>query len=1022
LKPLPIQLLYISIAAVLLAAPTHGEPSDRSALTAEELEFFEFKVRPLLAEHCYQCHSHRSERVEGGLLLDSRKGLVTGGDSGAAIDTDDVDGSMLIEAVRYESYEMPPKGKLPDEQIAVLEKWVGMGAPWPNEPEPTGDEPREVFDLEKRKREHWVWQPITDTEAPKVADASWPRDTIDYFILHKLEEANLRPAADADSTALLRRAYFDLIGLPPTPEQVEQFQQDDRPDAFARAIDELLASPHFGERWGRHWLDLMRYAESRGHEWDVEAPNAHQYRDYVIRALNADVPYDQFVREHIAGDLLEPPRLNPEHGYNESLLGTGFWFLGDWVHSPVDPRRDETDRFDNMIDVMSKTFMGVTVACARCHDHKFDAISTEDYYALCGFLQSSDYHEVRFETVEHNREIANQLAETDATYQRKLDALLSASGVENSPPVEQALGAKVAPHVVVNYGKMELAEFMQNGYLFGAAPLQLGAAFLERSDEELRINFAPRAAAVTDAAWNGLKSITTWRSGPHNNLLAPLPRSGRTLRTPTFTLKHGKLHCRVRGKGHLTVCLDSLRVVMGPLHGDLVKAIDGSNAWTVIDLTRFAGHRVHLEFTPGNNESLEVSLVLDGASKRALKAIEQWESAGEQQVVQRRQAIELLVASNPEVRSKYEAITAAWGEQRKQWSEQIERTSQQAFAMQDGTPEDDHVLIRGSSATPGPVVPRRFLTAISGDAPMQIARGSGRLELAAQMVASDNPLTTRVIVNRIWKHLLGRGIVPSTDDFGVLGERPTHPELLDHLATRFAGSGPTGCSYSLKQMIRAIMLSRSYQMASYPAADAVAADPKNLLWHHRPPKRLEGEVIRDALLAISGRLDEKLFGPPTPIHLTPFMEGRGQPATNGPLDGGGRRSIYISVRRNFVSPFMTAFDTPPPFSSMGRRNVSNVPAQALILMNDPLVLDLAKSWGERALETVPSADAQAERIQWMYQAAFARAATPAELRTSLDFLASQRAGSDNTIESNSIELWANYAHALINTKEFIFLR
>lgn len=1017
MKSVPASFLFTSVALVLLVAPAGGNPVDSFEPSAANLEFFENKVRPLLAEHCYQCHSHRAERVEGGLLLDSRRGLIEGGDSGTAFEAGDVDGSLLIEAVRYESYEMPPKGKLPDEQIAILEKWIALGAPWPDEPEPTGDEPREVFDLEKRKQEHWVWQPIANAEVPKVENESWPLDSLDHFILHKLEQANLQPAAQADRTALLRRAYFDLIGLPPTPEQVKDFLADERPDAFAHLIDELLASPHFGERWGRHWLDLMRYAESRGHEWDIEAPNAHQYRDYVIRAFNADVPYDQFVREHIAGDLLNPPRLHPKQGYNESLLGTGFWFLGDWVHSPVDTRKDETDRFDNMIDVMSKTFMGVTVACARCHDHKFDAISTKDYYALCGFLQSSDYHEVRFETTEQNRQIAKQLAQTDAAFRSKLSALLSAAGIETSSPLEAELDAEVVPHLVVNYGEVSSDNFIQNGYLFGDDPQRLGEAFVQPSGKKPQIAYATHAAASTDMAWNNLESITTWRKGPHDNKLAPLPRSGRTLRTPTFELKQGHLHCRVRGKGHLTVCLDSMRIVSGPLHGDLVKEIDEQSAWTSIDLSRFAGHRVHLEFTPAKNESLEVSLVLDGATEPILKAVEKWESAGEQRVAQRREAIEQLLASNNQVRSEYDKIAKAWGAERNRLAEQIKRTSHQAFAMQDGTPEDDHLLIRGNSATPGSVVPRRFLTAIAGDSPMEIARGSGRLELAEQMVAADNPLTNRVIVNRIWKYLMGRGIVPSTDDFGVLGERPTHPELLDHLATRFAQPSPEGCGYSIKQMIRELMLSRTYQMSSYAAADAVTADPKNLLWHHRPPKRLEGEVIRDALLAVSGRLDTKLFGPPVPIHLTPFMEGRGQPKS-GPLDGAGRRSIYISVRRNFVSPFMTAFDTPPPFSPMGRRNVSNVPAQALILMNDPLVLDLAKSWAERALQAEPEADAK--RVQWMYRTAFARTATPAELQASLAFLASRQA--DREAASSQSELWTDYAHALINTKEFIFLR
>jgi hypothetical protein len=321
-------------------------------------------------------------------------------------------------------------------------------------------------------------------------------------------------------------------------------------------------------------------------------------------------------------------------------------------------------------------------------------------------------------------------------------------------------------------------------------------------------------------------------------------------------------------------------------------------------------------------------------------------------------------------------------------------------------------LIRGNSSKPGDVEPRHFLTAIAGDEPMPIASGSGRLELAKQINDPANPLTSRVIVNRIWHYLIGRGIVPTTDDFGVLGQRPTHPELLDHLATRFVQDGR-----DIKQMIRTIALSRTYQMSSLPDPAAVEADPKNLLWHHRSPKRLEGEAIRDAMLSLSGRLDETQFGAPVPIHLTAFMDGRGRPGKSGPLDGDGRRSIYVSVRRNFLSPFMLTFDSPTPFSTMGRRNVSNVPAQSLILMNDPLVVDLASSWAMRAIEKHLSVGS---RIDWMYQTAFARQPTPQEKNFTTTYLKTQL--SERGADENNQQVWADFAHALINTKEFIFLR
>ena len=339
-----------------------------------------------------------------------------------------------MEAVRYESFEMPPEGKLAAAEIEAIERWVKMGAPWPDEAEPEAGELPDSFDLPSRQRAHWAWQPIADPDPPKVDEKDWVRNEIDRFVLAKLEANGLEPAPPVDRRGLVRRLYFDLIGLPPTPEELAEAMRGERDEAIANVVDRLLDSPHFGERWGRHWLDLVRYAESRGHEFDEDASNAFQYRDYVIRAFNADVPYDQFVREQIAGDLLEEPRRNSDDGFNESILGTGFWFLGEWVHSPVDIRKDESERFDNMIDVFSKTFLGVTVACARCHDHKFDAISTADYYALTGFLQSSDYRQVRFDSLEHNRKIAAALDSLDREYEAKLRPAIASALLASGDP------------------------------------------------------------------------------------------------------------------------------------------------------------------------------------------------------------------------------------------------------------------------------------------------------------------------------------------------------------------------------------------------------------------------------------------------------------------------------------------------------------------------------------------------------------------------------------------------------------
>jgi hypothetical protein len=1169
--------LVAVIAAILVPGVCSLQAADQPTQT--QLEFFEKEVRPLLAKHCYQCHSVKSKRLEGKLLLDSRKGHLAGGDSGPAIVPGDVDGSLLIDAVRYESYEMPPKGKLPASDIATLERWIGMGAPWPKEATPAVSAQQDFFDLVGRKTEHWVWQPIQSKAPPTVKNTEWPRSDLDRHILAGLEEASLSPTGDADQTALLRRLYFDLIGLPPSVEEVKTFLADKEPRAIERVVDQLLESPHFGERWGRHWLDLVRYAESRGHEFDNDTPNAFQYRDYVIRALNADVPYDQFVREHIAGDLLPQPRLHPENGNNESILGTGFWFLGEWVHSPVDIRKDEADRFDNMLDVMSKTFLGVTVACARCHDHKFDAISTADYYSLSGFLQSSDYRQVRFESIEPNRRVAVQLAQIDTKYQSQILGLLDAQGV--SLPRQTSYLDDEA--IVVDYGNLPQKHFIQDGYSFGRSPRRAGRAYLD-SAQASSVTVATSGSATSDPIWNELESVTEGQIQDRGKL-AKIPKSGRTLRTPTFELKQGNVACRVNGTGHVIACVDSHRLIAGPLHGQTVQAIKPDTRWVSLNLARYVGHRLHLEFVPAAKSQLSVRLVTQGLDAEGLARLDKrlaasdkqyeeyataaeatlnsgggeieervfadfesgtydgWTVTGEAfgKIPQTLQtiapyqgringqgkffvnshnirpggdvrkgdsltgtltspkfkidfdAIEFLVGGgahkgltcvnliidgkpvlsatgrqnnqmsintwnvrrfrgkdatiqvvdnhkagwgnididhivfqsskvasagdSPSANAAAHRIVRAWQREREQAGAKIVRKSRLAMAMLDGTSEDDRVLIRGNASKPGEVEPRHFLTAISGNASMAVGSGSGRLQLAKHINDPSNPLTSRVIVNRIWHHLMGRGIVPTTDDFGVLGLRPTHPKLLDHLATRFVADGR-----SIKRMIKYIVLSRTYQMATQADPKSVKVDPKNLLWHHRPPLRLQGEVIRDALLALSGKLDKTAFGPPVPIHLTSFMDGRGRPKNSGPLDGNGRRSIYVAVRRNFLSPFMLTFDTPVPFSSMGRRNVSNVPAQALILLNDPLVAELSHKWAERALQNIPPSAAKStqRRVEWMYLSGFSRQPTEQEVQSAETFLQAQATVRSVTLDDS--DLWADFAHALVNTKEFIFIR
>jgi hypothetical protein len=1089
-------------AAMLIGAPIHA---------AEPEEFFEKKIRPVLVEHCYSCHSASAAKLKGGLRVDGRDALLAGGDTGPAIVAGQPDKSKLIEALHFKNVDlqMPPKGKLPDAVIADLTTWVKMGAPWP------GDKGaitavKEAFRLEERKARHWAWQPVREQTPPRVKNEQWPSAPLDRFILAKLEERGIAPAKPAEPRALLRRLYFDLIGLPPTPEEIAEFEKHYRagPDqAVAQVVDRLLASPQFGERWARHWLDLVRYGESRGHEFDPSIQNAWQYRDYVIRALNADVPYNQFVLEHIAGDLLSQPRLHPSERFNESIIGTGFWHLGEEVHSPVDIRADEADRFDNRLDVMTKTFLALTVTCARCHDHKFDAISTRDYYALYGFLRGSNYRQVRFDTLEHNKQVMQDLAELRRKHRPELlnalaDAL--APGVQRLPELlKQARAAMksgarsddelvrfwvthlekaarnkddlfhllaVAPErgidldqwqrerqarsaaekafekgcdVIVDYGRLKPGEWLPDDAGYGREPVLQGEPQFSSEPRRPITRFSDRTAASLGPMWRGLRALPG--TDRDYGALHSQSRAGKVLTTPGFSINSGLVHFLVKGNGTSYAGVDAHTLINGPLHGRLLMPFNTNGAWKWVthDLKSYAGHRAHLEFAPSNDGDFEVALVVQGPLPLPAVAADDGfiDALGHgavdlDELCRRYQELCTSVLadfrSNPKALRSDRVGAANWMLDNagllgvKTWDEvakaaepfmaaqaklvaQLRQQSQLAPAMLDGTGVNEHVFIRGSYKDPGEVVPRRFLEALAGTKGIE-AVGSGRLELARQMIDPNlNPFIARVFVNRVWHHLTGRGIVASTDNFGELGERPTHPEMLDYLSSRFVQDG-----WSMKKLVRQIVLSRAYQMSSQPSAAADAADPENLLLHRMRLRRLEGEAIRDAMLAVSGRLNPKMFGPSVPVNLTPFLEGRGRPAS-GPIDGDGRRSVYIAVRRNFLSPLMLAFDTPSPFSTVGRRTVSNVPAQALILMNDPFVHQMAQAWGKRMAGALGETD---ERIKLMYEQAFTRLPTDSELSNCRGFL-EERARTGDAKAGPAA--WAELAHVLFNVKEFIFV-
>ena len=1091
---LPSRRLLLQISASLSLAPSLpclAAPADDA-----EVEYFESKIRPLLAARCYKCHSADTKR-EGGLLLDSKAGWMVGGDSGPALLPGDPEHSLLLKAVSYEDpdLQMPPKKRLTPSQIDDLRTWIAQGAYDPRE---GGSVSRagEAIDVQARKATHWAWQKITAPDPPRVNDPAWARQSIDPFILTKLEEAGIPPSVEASPQVLVRRLFFDLTGLPPSPEEVQRFMANPSEDAYTALVDGLLQSPHFGERWGQHWLDVVRFAETWGHEADYPIPQAWRYRDYVIRAFNAGVPYDDFLVEHIAGDLVESPRIDPENRTNESIQGTGFWHLGEATHSPVDVRDDECMRVANQIDVFSKAFLGITVMCARCHDHKFDAISTKDYYALFGYLQSSSFQLADISDPEAQAKAHAALSQIKAKedaavrealrrqyFLRRDDGFIDwtaklsdesrrpehplfplTAGGENESFSERRvqilkawleretvsraevkaqvvvrterkgelnLRAVEAPfdlahHLVADYGRPNVGWYV-NGHRFGRGPATPGMLIAGVSLEDPLRGLVVEHAAHSDLVSENFTGI---------------------IRTKTFEVIGDRLWYRYRGRGKVFLAVDSHRVCQGPLHSGRLKMElmgDHRYRWASQDVHKYVGHRIHMEFTPVEGFSLSRVQFSQHEPKAAFRPNLHLKRAVEDPRIQSRDALnqsinhlldEAITAWDrgsadrdhlaladwvlfhsgilqPHESARVKSARRSFAQQRQREEARIPKPVR-ALALMDGSAENEPVHLRGNYRTLSPeAVPRRFLEALNDPNQTPSADGSGRLQLARQVTRADNPLTSRVIVNRLWHHLFGRGIAETVDNFGATGALPSHPELLDHMAHRFTGEH----GWAIKGLIRELVLSSTYRMSSRPDPDKAKADPTNRLLHRMPIRRLTSEAIRDHLLSVSGRLDPKTYGKSIMVHISDFMRNNRSPGGSGPLDGDGRRSVYIEGRRNHLEPLLLAFDKPTPFTAIGRRNVSSSPAQPLIMLNNELVHQQAERWAKRLLEAPDKEDAQ--RLQDAYWMAFGRAPESWEQAVALDFLAQQRRSRSG--EDADLRAWKDLVHTLINVKEFIFI-
>ena len=1284
-------------------------------LKPADLEFFETKIRPVLVAECYECHDAKKQK--GDLRLDYRDGLLKGGEEGASIVPGDAKKSILIQSMDYshETLQMPKKRpKLDAKIIADFVEWVNRGAPDPRTDAPKESVAATWSDLLTVRKNWWSFQPIVSPSVPTGQAAS----PIDRFLDAKITAAGITPAAKADKSTLLRRATYVLTGLPPTPAEIAAFEADASPEAFAKVVDRLLASPRYGEHFARHWMDLVRYADTHGSEGDPAIPQSWRYRDYLIHAFNTDVPYDQFIREQLAGDLLKSPRINPQEQLNESALGTGHFRMIEHGFQPVDTIDEQVRNVDNQIDVVSKTFLGLTVSCARCHDHKFDAISQADFYAFYGIFASTrpgqvtvdspallgQHHErltelkqaIRSElaadwirqakaipaSLEHIRantkervRLEQQLATLESqlsaddfrrrlkadkgagpapshwwTFEQdgrdlvgKLDAKLKGGAfIRNgrlvvdgekafaeTGPMTENLSAKTLEawvmlpdltqhgggvitvesigggifdslvyaekqkakwmagsnngvrtqnvdgpaettqpgeliHVAVVYQADGRIELFRNGrpygtgyaptnergnlqayasgkshLLFGrrhsggansylqgeieearlygsaltasqiadsfragtlrgelapiatkddnlagirtqAAEVRAKLAAIKSADGKLaesfkseedptyplhaatflRVGFHPKEAKTpwsgktdwklndsSSTAWlrhgNGMDARFTpgdfrvetsgpdiikqiLPSGLHSHTLSP--KHSAVLTSPRFKVTTDFISIQAMGRG-ATVRLIADNYPIGDSGNRFPKAKINSDrpTWITLDIAYRKGSTAYLEFTlpedstrPDGKENSsdghygvrEVVFHASGAGPTPgeaivlkapqLKTVDEavyaltdaaaaWgrDEANETQAALLDASLRhgLLDARIPQS-GRLNELTA---EYRRLEAELV--TPRRAPGLWEDVGFDQPLMVRGEYKKPAAAIPRRYLEAF--DPKPFATTGSGRLELAEKIASPDNPLTARVMTNRLWHYVFGRGLVGTVDNFGRLGDRPTHPELLDYVSRRFIDQ-----QWSVKSMLRELLLTDAFRRSSLPTAPALANDANNDLLSHARIRRLEGEALRDSLIVFAGKMEDRMYGPGDNALATPRAQVR--------------RSVYLTIRRNTLNPLITTFDGPKPFTTVGRRDATNVPAQSLTLLNDPFVIDAAKQWASSLNPALPDA----AKVDALFLRALARKATQAEQAAAVRYLADLKAAHAEKPELT----WQDFAQSVLNLKEFLYLK
>lgn len=1047
----PFRLFGLLVYGVLVSPPVMAD-DDRG------IQFFESKIRPVLVEQCYECHSAKAleqKKLKGGLLLDSRQGVLTGGDSGPAVVPGKLKDSLILGALKHEDYEMPPSGKLSDKVIADFSYWVKIGAPDPR----VGTEVSAKMEMDFEKaRSFWAFQSPKRIAPPTTKTKDWSRTEIDPFVLAKLEQAGLAPVGPANKRAWIRRATFDLIGLPPTPKEIQNFLEDRSSNAYETVIDRLLSSPHYGERWGRHWLDVARYAEDQAHTFAVKRrEHAHQYRDWVIQAFNEDMPYDQFVRMQLAADLI-PDETDTK---NQRLAGLGLLGLGAIYYKNSDKAKAIADELDDRVDTVTRGFLGLTVSCARCHDHKYDPIPTQDYYSLAGIFYNTcmvdkpladaksvetrraaeqvvkdsenalkNYRQERKQQVAEaqRKKITDYMLAVWMLRQRKAkdnkyktSTLANELGLEQSwidlwnkyldsgnkdlnkiaslekwrkltanssdPTDAEILAAADAFQTHLNFclderdGKLKSPQSLalyQSGKVDKNRPLVNIRVDLKGSQQLFLV--VTNAGDSDNSDWGdwldpkfvGPQGETSLLKIPWKNATAAHLGVRKNRNCSNKPLKVNNTTYEV-GIGTHALSVIEYEVPAGSTHFTAQGGLDGSGAGTI-------------EFRVYNAPPKDISSLKDSPERKAREGL-----------------LKKIFAENGLFRvddkKLPELLTEEQSKELNHLTSLVETAKQKlppalpmAHVVQDSGSNNLKVYLRGNPAKQGEEAPRRFLRIVAGKDRESFSKGSGRLELANAIASPKNPLTARVIVNRIWQHHFGRGLVGTASNFGALGDRPTHPELLDTLTVRFIESG-----WSMKWLHREIMRSAVYRLSSNFDRVGMQKDPETRLLWRMPRRRLEVEVWRDALLAVSGSLDKTMGGPTTKLSDS----------------NNRRRTVYGAISRHDLNGLLRLFDFPDANVTSAGRSETTVPQQQLFVLNSDFVVKQSKALASR-LEKEGGADPPA-RITWAYRILFGRDPNAEELALGEEFVSQEKRADDR------LTPWEQYAQILLGSNEFLYI-